>query len=244
MKKSNFLWIVGCALLFISCTDYIYVPNHQPVNLFEKKNELILSTSRSFYGGLGAELGYSFTNHIGINSSFNSFDISYRGDDNKKLFNDYSWQNELVLFNKATNGLYLGLNIGYGNAYYNANNPYYKVNMQQRYLIPSAGYYFTPKFSMFLSTRCSRADYQLLPQMALESDYDKEMFDKYFSINRIDNSKKYLYEPALTFNYSLQDIRLQAQMICLSKAPEKMIPINCVVSASVDLCKLYRNWKK
>lgn len=244
MKSLSIPVIISSIFILCACSDNLYIPNHQAVKLFEKKNELVLSSSRSFGNGIGAELGYSLTNNIGVNTAFNRFDISYDDENNSKFFGDYNWQNELVLFNKFNNKFYLGLNIGYGIGKYSTNNPYFNIDMQQKYLLPSVGYCFTPKFSIFLSTRRSLVNYQLHPLVALNSDYDKEMFDKYFQINGIHNRHNYLSEPALTINYSLQDIRLQAQMICLSDAPEKMIPINFVVSASVDLCKLFRNWKK
>jgi len=244
MKLTHFLLAIGSIVIASSCNNNIYIPNHQPVNLFEKKNELILSSSRSFGNGIGVELGYSLTNNIGVNSALNTFDISYSGENNSKLFSDYNWQNELVLFNKFDNNLYIGLNAGYGTAKFSANNPYYNINMKQKYLIPSVGYYFTPKFSMFLSVRRSLLQYQLHPLMSLDTEYDKQMFEQYFSIDNINNHKKYLSEPALTVSYLFQDIRLQAQMIRMMEDADDMIPYNFVLSVSVDLCKLYRNWKK
>jgi hypothetical protein len=245
MKPSYFLCIIGIVCTMSSCYDQFYIPNHQAVNLFQKKNELILSGSNSMFSGLGAELGYSITNHIGVNTSFHTYSLSYNNDnDNNKLFSDYHWQNELILYNKFDNGLYIGLNAGYGMGKYSVYNPYYHADLQQKYLIPAIGYNFTSRLNFMFSFRQSQMYYQLHPTMVLNTDYDKTMFEQYFSIKDINNRTLYVTEPAFTASYYFDHLRLQAQFIRMMNEQSNMIPVNIVFSASVDMFKLFPKKKK
>jgi hypothetical protein len=214
--------------------------------VFEKKGDAVLAVSSASYNGSGIEAGYAITNNIGLYSSLNNFDITYRGR-NGGFGNDYIWDNELMYFNKYSSGLYTGMNLGIGFGQLNQDNPYYNLGLNRQFIQPSVGISKFGFFEMAVSMRITHLSYSLKPLMSLESDYDKTMFNQYFNFQGLLNSDYYFIEPALTMGFTYKYLKLRFQYVNAYKTkPEADFYIrdNLITSLSIDLTKLFDKKKK
>ena len=245
--KYNYLLISMLLLLvFTSCQSYYYLPTKQNVMVFEKKGDAILAVNSGGYNGTGIEAGYAITDNIGLYTSLNNFDITYRGGDSG-FGNDYIWDNEVIYFKKYTSGLYTGLNAGVGFGQLNQNNPNYQLGLNRQSLQPSIGVSEFGFFEMALSMRVSHLSYTLKPLMTLESEYDRSMFNQYFDFQGLLNSDYLFFEPAITMGFAFHFCKLQLQYVTAYKTKpyaDFYLHTNFITSFSINLSNLFEKKKK
>jgi hypothetical protein len=246
MKNLYLSFSLLLMLVFTSCEPYYYLPTKQNVMVFEKKGDAVLAVSSGNYSGSGIEAGYAITNNIGLYTSLNTFNITNR-DRNAGFGNDYIWDNEVMYFKKYSSGLYTGLNVGVGLGQLNQDNVYYNLGLNRQFIQPSVGITRYGFFEMAFSLRFSHLSYSLTPLMNLESDYDRYMFNQYFTFNGLLNSDYYFIEPALTMGFTYNFLKLQLQLVNTYKTNHEAdfyIRNNLITSLSINLNKLLFNTKK
>jgi len=213
--------------------------------VFEKKGDAVLAVNTANYNGAGIEAGYAITDHIGVYSSLNSFDITKR-EVNNGLGNDYIWDNEIMYFKKYNSGLYSGLNVGAGFGQLNQNNSYYTLGLNRQFIQPSLGISKFGFFEMAFSMRFTHLSYTLKPLMSLETDYDRSIFYQYFDFHGLVNSEYYFVEPAITMGFSYKFCKLQLQYVGAFKTKHEenfYLRENLVASLSFKLNELFSREK-
>jgi hypothetical protein len=244
--KINYLLISLFLMLVVtSCQPYYYLPTKQNVMVFDKKGDVMLAVNGGMYNGSGIEAGYAITNNIGVYSSLNSFDITHRGNNNG-FGNDYIWDNELLLFKKYNTGLYTGLNLGIGFGKLDQDNPYYTLGLNRQFIQPALGISKFGFFEVAFSMRFTHLTYTLKPYMSLESDYDKSMFNQYFSFQDLVNADHYFIEPALTMGFRYKFCKLQFQYVgVVNTKPRENFYLkeNLITALSINLNELFSNMK-
>ena len=234
--------IVITGLLLISCNLYLYMPTKQNVMEFREKGDIIVSGNAGFHNSLGLEVGYAFTNNLGLYTSFNSFDIS--NVESSKLIvlpKDFIWDNELVMYKKFNFGLYTAINIGVGFGSLNPNNSYYRLDLNRQFAIPSIGYKLANNFEVALSTRITRLSYNVNSKIDLSTDYDREMFYRYFDLINLDKPFFYI-EPAITFAWDFKYTKFMAQYTWIEKTQYyelNYMPNNLIASISFKIDKIF-----
>ena len=240
IKSLILLITIAIGLLFASCDSYVYLPTKQNVMIFKEKGDIIVSGNAGLYDGLGLEGGYAFTDNIGLYSSFNRFKISNFAS-SKYLAKDFIWDNELVLYKKFNSGLYTAMNIGAGFGSLNANNRYYRLNLNRQFAIPSIGYTLANIFEVAVSTRFTRLAYNVNSKIDLSSDYDKEMFYSYFDLRNLDKPF-FCIEPAITFGLDFKYVKLKAQYTWIEKPQYNelnYIQDNLITTISFNIDKIF-----
>ena len=240
----KFIYTTLCFLLllsFTSCKSYYYLPTKQNVMVFKKKGDAILAMNTSCYNGAGIEAGYAITDNIGLYSSLNTFDITNRTG-GKGFGNDYIWDNEVMYFKKYNSLIYTGMNVGVGFGQLNQNNPYYQMGLYRQFIQPSIGITKWNFIELAYSLRFTHLSYSIKPLMSLESDYDKTMFNQYFTFQDLAHSNFYFFEPAMTMGFNFNILKLQLQWSgAIKTKPEADFYLfsNLNASVSFNLTKLF-----
>lgn len=245
MKYTYFVIWLFLILFFTSCQPKYYLPTKQNVMVFKEKGDAILSISMTTNNGTGIEAGYAFTDNIGVYTSLNNFDITYGGNSNG-FGNDYSWDNEIMYFNKDNSGLYTGVNVGVGFGKLNQNNPYYKLDLTRQFIQPTLGVTMLEYVDLAFSMRVSHLNYSLKPLMKLDSDYDVTMFNQYFNLNDLAYKNYFFIEPAITLGFNFKFCKLQFQYagaIDTKREDFSYIQQNLITSLSFNINKLFFNKK-
>jgi hypothetical protein len=139
------------------------------------------------------------------------------------------------------------MNVGVGLGQLNQDNHYYMLGLNRQFIQPSVGISKFGFFEMAFSLRFTHLSYTLKPQMTLESDYDRSMFNQYFNFQGLLNSDYYFFEPALTMGFTFHFCKLQFQYVTAYKTkPEAdfYLPNNLIASLSINLTKMFEKKKK
>lgn len=196
-----------------SCGHYSYLPTKQNVMVFEEKGDAVLSANKGlFYQQTGVSAGYAFSDHLGVYSTFNKFNISEFGE-SSNLIKDFIWDNELVLFEKHKNGVYTAVNLGLGFGGLNVGNSYYRLVLNRQFVQPTLGYNFSNNTFIALSSRFTRLGYNFKSFVGSGDPYDVSMSQDYFNVKDLVTQDHYLFEPALTTGFSFDFIKLELQYI-------------------------------
>lgn len=240
MKIYHFILIL-LSILITSCNPYYYLPTKQNVMVFEKKGDIIVSGNLGLgHEQMGIEAGYSFTDNIGVYSSFYGFNISNYGN-SSHLIKDFIWDNELIIYKKFDYGLYTGVNFGLGLGKINSGNPYYDLGLSRQFIQPSLGLTIS-HFDFAFSTRITRLGYTLKSTMSNMTDYDNEMFQNYFDFKGIDKEYHYFVEPAFTFGLNYEVFKLYFQYTKAFKSGKEAdfyIPDNLTTTVSFNIEKIF-----
>lgn len=239
MKLLNRLLYLLSILFFSSCNSSIYLPTKQSVMVFKEKADIIVSANIGLYDGFGLEGGYAFTDNIGLYTSFNRFNISKAN--TKNIANDFIWDNELILYKKFNSGFYSAINTGVGFGSINANNRFYKLDLNRQFLVPSIGYTIANMVDVAVSARFSRLAYYINSKINIDSNYDYEMFKSYFELTNLDKSF-FCIEPALTAGLDLKYLQLKAQYTWIEKPHPNELYYkhdNLVTTISLNIDKIF-----
>ena len=209
LKEIMSLIIIGFCMT--SCNPAYYLPTKQNVQVFEKKGDIVVSGNLGLYGTMGVDAGYSFSDHLGVYSSFKGFNISTYGGSEEKTFRDYLWDNELILYSKLKYNFYTACNFGVGFGEFDVNNPYYELKLNRQFVQPSIGVKFFDVIQTSLSTRFTRLDYGLKSYTVNETSYDNQMLREYFMFGSLDQHDIYFLEPAITFGFDFKKFKTQFQ---------------------------------
>lgn len=229
------------ALLFIlsSCGPLYYNPVKQNVKIFEKKGDIVASASgQLIFCQLGVDIGYALTDNIGINTSYNRFNISRYGGETNLFVKDFLWDSELIIYKNYKFGLFGAANLGYGRGGFNVCNPYYQLNMDRYFAQPSIGYMLSDHFGIALSTRFSQSIYQVKFFTNEYSESEKQMIHSYFGLTDIDKSVFFI-EPALTFIAKTDLSTWKLQYIQSYDGKPYYSYENLILSYSLNLSKLF-----
>lgn len=207
--KINFILILS--LFMFSCGSYSYLPTKQNVMVFAEKGDAILSGTKGlFFKQDNVSIGYAFTENMGVYSTFNKFDISEFGN-SSNFIKDFIWDNELVLFKKRKNGVYTAVNLGQGFGNLNLGNPYYKLALNRQFILPTLAYNFSDNTYICLSSRFTRLGYKFTSLIGNGDLYDTTMSQRYFNVQNLISHDHYLIEPALTYGFIFDFIKLEFQ---------------------------------
>ena len=212
MKFLNkILILMTVSLSIIACTPAYYLPTKQHVQVFEQKGDIVVSGNLGMYGTIGADAGYAFTDHLGVYSSFNGFNISSYGGSENKVVRDYIWDNEFIYYTKLKYDFYAACNAGIGFGEFDVNNAYYKLRLNRQFIQPSIGLTVFDHFQTSFSSRITRLDYDINSYIAHESAYDNQMLRDYFMFGNMDERPVYFAEPAITMGVNLGNFKTQIQ---------------------------------
>ncbi|MDD3322784.1 MAG: hypothetical protein PHS59_15205 [Paludibacter sp.] len=238
--------IFTITLLLSACSPTYYLPTKQNVILFEEKGDAFITGNLATDGLMGVEGGYSFSDNIGLYSSFNKFDISIYGNTNR-FIKDFCWDNELVLYKRYKSGIYTGLNAGVGFGEFNVNNPYFDLGYNRQFIQPSFGMKIFNRIEhvdLAISYRLTSLNYNAL-FFQNRTDYDINMAKTYFNLTDILNGKSfYFFEPALTLGFTYDFFKIRFQYARAFKFGEEMYFYqreSISSSLSLDINKLFFN---
>ena len=177
---------------------FIFSSCGQNVKVFEKKGDIVASISaQPFFNQLSIDAGYSLTNNIGINTSYNRFNKSIYGGETNLFVKDFMWDNELIFYKNFKFGLFGAANLGYGRGGFNVCNPFYRLSMDRFYAQPSIGYMLFDRLGIAFSSRFSQSLYNVKMHTDGYSESEKQMIQSYFGLTDIEN-KAFFIEPAVT----------------------------------------------
>lgn len=236
--KKTFTFAIMLTTL-ISCTTYDYIPVKQNVMTFQNKGDILVSGSLGLYNGLGIDLGYSFTDYLGIYSSFNRFNIS--GYQTCKPIKDFFWDNELILYRSFKFGLYTSINLGYGLGRAETGTPWYNEDIHREFIQPSLGWSFENMFQLAISSRITQFNRQINSSIDVSSAYDRMMFTNYFGVEPNSISVRYYIEPAVTAIYNLDYMKFKFQYSFTGENYPNVVPVNMTTSIELNLNKLIFN---
>jgi len=234
--------------IFTSCGPLYYNPIKQNVRVFEKKGDIVASISaQPVYSQLGIDAGYALTDNIGINTSYNRFNISRYGGETNIFVKDFLWDNELIFYKNFKYGLFGAANLGYGRGGFNVCNPYYRLSMDRFYAQPSIGYLLFNRIGIAFSTRFSESIYNVKMYMNSRSDYENKLIQSYFGLTDIDKSVFFI-EPAVTFikktNSSTWKLQYIRSFSYLNPIHYDLVYENLIFSYSLNLNYLLFRKKK
>lgn len=209
LKKIISPVIISCFMT--ACNPAYYLPTKQNVQVFDKKGDIVVSGNLGFYGTMGVDAGYSFSDHAGVYSSFKGFNISTYGESEKKAIRDYIWDNELILYSRLKYNFYTACNFGVGFGEFDVNNPYYELKLNRQFVQPSIGVTLFDVIQTSLSTRFTRLDYGLKSYTINETPYDNQILREYFMFGDLDKHDIYFLEPAITFGLDFKKVKTQFQ---------------------------------
>lgn len=198
-------------MLTSSCMPHYYSPAKQNVMPFEGKGDVTVSATIGTLGEIGADAGWAITDNIGIYSSFNYIDIS-NFENTHYSANDYVWDNELVLYKWLKNRYYTGLHLGVGLGEIGMKHPYYDLKLYRQYIQPTFGIKIFDPFILAFSFRVSRVDFNLTSAYLSNSEYDEQLFRRYFFLGDIGKSDFYFFEPAFTWGFDTEFMKYRFQL--------------------------------
>lgn len=248
MKKYLVFIIV---IIYISaCNSFTYMPTEHQVMPFEQKGDAIVGITTGFRENIGIKGGYSFTDNIGIVSNLNTFDLS-NNENSDNFLNDYTWDNELVLYKKFNPIFYMGVNAGAGWGKLNSTSQYYCINTNKQYILPWVNGVFQVDSNhniygfLGFSVKLLRTNYSIKQIMNTNSEYDQMMFDEYFNFSNF-NPSKFKGELGLTggYNFDFVKIQLQSVFLLIPKYETNVIPMNGQVSLIFNLTRLMNKKNK
>jgi hypothetical protein len=226
-----------------SCGTYFYLPTKQTVMVFEEKGDAVLSGNKGlFFLQSGISAGYAFTDHLGVYSSFNKFDISEFGESDR-FIKDYIWDNELILYRKQKGGIYTALNLGLGVGELGLGNSYYKLGLNRQFIQPTLGYNFSNKTYITLSSRLTRLGYNFNSFVDSNNAYDVSMSKLFFNVNDLLGQDHYIFEPALTSGYTFDFIKLEFQYLQILKSDKRKFSLlegNLSTTLSINFNKFFK----
>lgn len=247
MKKSiKLISILIGAFIVSSCTPHFYMPTKHNVLPFNEKGDKVVAVNAGFNDNYSLEGGYSITDHVGVTTSFNTMDITFKGN-SKEVMNDFVWDNELVLYQNYKKQLYSGINLGAGLGKLNHYGTYYSYNFNRQYILPWVVYKTNSLLSKNLSiyagfsAKFSRVDYRLNSKLDLSSDYDRQMFYSYFQLENF-NRERFLSEIGFTcgLDFNLIKIQVQNQNVIFPSKQDYILPSNLTVSMYFYLNQFFR----
>lgn len=198
-------------MLITSCIPAYYAPAKQNIMPFDGKGDVTVSATIGTLGEIGADVGWSITDNIGVYSSLNYIDISNLENTNNSL-NDFMWDNDLVFYKWLKNRIYLGANLGFGMGEIGMRHPYYDLKLFRQYIQPTFGVKVFDPFILAFSFRVSRVDYSLKSEFLNYSEYDENLFRKYFFLGDIGKSDFYFFEPAFTWGFDTEFMKYRFQL--------------------------------
>lgn len=230
----------------IACTPAYYLPTKQHVQVFEEKGDIIVSGNMGMYGTVGADAGYALTDHIGLYSSFNGFNISSYGGSENKAIRDFIWDNELVFYTKLKYDLYAACNVGAGFGAFDINNPYYELKLNRQFVQPSIGITVFDHFQAGFSSRFTRLNYGIKSFLSNQTAYDNQMFRDYFMFGNMDERSICFMEPALTMGVNIGGFKTQMQysgLVHLGGPRVQNWDQNFILSCSFNISTLISGYK-
>lgn len=238
------------SILLWSCDTYTYIPTEHHIMPFEEKGDILIGGGSGMANG-ELKAGYAFTDNLGVVSSINTLDIlGDNNSDNYKFFNEFSWDNELVLYKRFSPNLYFGVNTGLGFGMLNAYNEYYHINTNKQYILPWINGITTKNsrknFYGFCgaSLKFSRLGNHLINDLTYDNEYDQTMYNIYFNADG-SNLNKFELEGGLTFGYNFDFVKFQYQLITpiVPSHDDYIFPMNIVFSLNFNLGYFFRNKK-
>lgn len=211
MKKLFIFTMILVAVLFSSCYPHYYAPAKQNIMPFDEKGDITVSATIGTLGEFGADAGWAITDNIGIYSSFNYIDIS-NFENTHNSPNDFVWDNELVFYKWIKNRLYAGVNVGIGIGEIGMLHPYYDLKLNRQYIQPTFGLKVVDPFILAFSFRVSRVDYSLKSDFINYSEYDENLFRKYFFLGDVGKSDFFFFEPAFTWGVDSEFMKYRFQL--------------------------------
>ncbi|MFY0608124.1 MAG: hypothetical protein JXR10_15500 [Cyclobacteriaceae bacterium] len=194
---------------------------------YKKKGDTYLS-----YSPLDKEhfstysVGYAISDHIAINSGLKSFGGS-------KLFDNYVWDNELVVYNKWRKIFYPSINFGVGFGELDKHKEHYDLNIRRLSIVPSFGM-SNDFFDLALSARFSKVNYDLHLANNIPSDSER-----YYDFQDVGKKSFYFVEPALTAGIGYKIIKFRGQYVLAEKLDRNHINYykdpNIIISANLTL---------
>lgn len=239
--------LLSSLIVFVSCSQYVYMPTEHHVMPFKQKGEAEMSINSGLKSNLGVTAGYALTDNIGLLTAYNCMDLNVESYDHHRqygMINSFIWDNEFVWYKKLNSSLVTGVNVGCGLGRLN-NDEYYYYNYNRQYFLPWIGGVSADlsnanvSFYWAFSTKLSQMNYHLKTNFQINSDYDREMYRNYF-----DATDFSLFTGELGFtvgiNFSLARIQWQTlYFIRPEYYSQNIYPFNSVVSISFLLNKIF-----
>lgn len=198
-------------MLTSSCIPNYYSPAKQNVMPFDGKGDVTVSATIGTLGEIGTDVGWSITDNVGVYSSFNYIDIS-NFENTHYSPNDFIWDNEVVFYKWIKNHFYAGANVGVGIGKIGMQHPYYDLKLTRQYIQPTFGIKILDPFILAISFRVSRVDFNLKSAYLSNSEYDEELFRRYFFLGDIGTSDFYFFEPAFTWGFNSEFMKYRFQL--------------------------------
>jgi hypothetical protein len=202
--KNQTLTLFAISFILFSCETYYYYPVNQNVLKFEESGDISASLNAGEdYEGIN--IGYAFTNNIAFVSDVRIFGSNKAWG---KRYDDYVWDNELILFKTIENYWQPAINIGYGYGEINRNLEYYDLSLHRFILQPSFGYK-RKNYEIAFSSRFSRVNYDLIQLAEIPSN--NYTFQQYFDFRDVGIAPFYFNEPAITLGVGWKYFKFKYQ---------------------------------
>lgn len=199
-------------LLTNACTPIYIYPTRQTVALVEEKGDLIASCNIATGNNIGVGAAYGVTNNVAISTQFNSYNQT-RFADQSAIFPDYSWQNELIIYNNKTTGIMPALNIGFGMNRLGNKNKHFSVDDKHIFLQPSLSIKVIDEFLVSFSGRIIGTKYNMLMQPNYNDPYDMDIISQLYDYPYNNSTMYFRVDPALTITSKIDNIKIQLQML-------------------------------